>query len=74
MPRACRRGHDVQLKIEDGELRLHHSNDGIKSGYFVSFAVYNVFQPKTELDIAGSEPVQVISEVTYRMEQGTDSL
>jgi len=34
---------DVQLEIEDGELRLHNSNDGFKSGYFFSFTVGDVF-------------------------------
>lgn len=74
MPRACLRGRDVQLKIEDRELRLHHSNDGIKSGYFFSVAVDNVFQPDTEFDIASSEPVQVVSGAAIHMKQGTDSL
>jgi hypothetical protein len=66
MPRTCRRGGDVQLKIEDGELRLYHSNDGIKSRYFTSFAVDNVLQPETEFDIASSEPVQVVSEAAIQ--------
>lgn len=66
MPRTCRRGRDVQLKIEDGELRLYHSDDGIKSRYFASFAVDNVLQPETEFDIPGSEPVQVVSEATIQ--------
>lgn len=74
MPRTCWRGRDVQLKIEDGELRLHHRNDGIKSGYFFSVIVDNVLQPDAEFDIAGSEPVQVVSGATTHMKQGTDSL
>jgi hypothetical protein len=57
-------GRDVQLEIEDGELRLHNHNDGFKSGYFFSFTVDDVFQPDVEFDIAGSEPVRVVSEAT----------
>jgi hypothetical protein len=52
-------GRDVQLEIEDGELRLHNHNNGIKSGYFFSFTVDDVFQPDIEFDIAGFEPVRV---------------
>jgi hypothetical protein len=66
IPRTCRRGRDVQLKIEDGELRLHHSNDGIESGYFFSYTVDNVLQPETEFNIAGSESVQVVSGATIQ--------
>lgn len=57
-------GGDVQLEIEDGELRLHNHNDGIKSRYFLSFTVDGVFQPDVEFDIAGSEPVRVVSRAT----------
>lgn len=58
-------GRDVQLEIEDGELRLHNHNNGIKSGYFFSFTVDNVFQPDVEFDITGFEPVQArVSAVT----------
>lgn len=57
-------GRDVQLEIEDGELRLHNHNDGIKSGCFLSFTVDDVFQPDVEFDIAGFEPVRVVSGAT----------
>ncbi len=57
-------GRDVQLEIEDGELRLHNHNDRFKSGYIFSFTIDDVFQPDVEFDIAGSEPVRVVSRAT----------
>lgn len=57
MPRTCRKGRDVQLEIEDGELRFHNHNYRFKSGYFFSFTVHDVFQPDVEFDITGSESV-----------------
>ena len=57
-------GRDVQLEIEDGVLRLHNHNDGFKSGYIFSFTVDDVFQPDVEFDIAGFEPVRVMSGAT----------
>jgi hypothetical protein len=57
-------GRDVQLEIEDGQLRLHNHNDGFKSRYFFSFTVNDMFQPDVEFDIAGSEPVRVVSGAT----------
>lgn len=74
MFRICWRGHNVQLKIKDGKLRLHHSNNRLKSGYFFSVTVDNVFQPDAEFDIAGSKPMQVVSGAAIHMKQGTDSL
>jgi hypothetical protein len=57
-------GRDVQLEIEDGELRLHNHNDGFKSGNFFSFTVDDVFQPDVESDVASFEPVRVVSGAT----------
>jgi hypothetical protein len=57
-------GRDVQLEIEDGELRLHNHNDGFKSGCFFSFTIDDVFQPDVKFDITGSEPVRVVSGAT----------
>jgi hypothetical protein len=57
-------GGDVQLEIEDGELGLHNHDDGIKSGYIFSFTIDGVFQPHVEFNIAGFEPVRVVSGVT----------
>jgi hypothetical protein len=52
------RERDLQLKIKDGELRLHDRNDGFEGRYSFLFTLDQVVQPNAQFDVASFEPVR----------------